>query len=71
MRTFAVARSCALPLSVNRFLACFLAALLLLQTLGLSLLLANYELNKAQITARFCGKKACPALHFNGKSYFA
>ncbi len=56
---------------MNRFLAYFLTALLLLQTLGPELLVVNYELNKAQITARYCVNKARPALHCNGQCHLA
>jgi len=56
---------------VNRFLAYFLTALLLLQTLGPELLVVNYELNKAQITAQYCVNKARPALHCNGQCHLA
>lgn len=56
---------------MNRFLAYFLTALLLLQTLGPELLVVNYELNKAQITARYCVNKAKPMLHCNGQCHLA
>lgn len=54
-----------------RFLAYFLTALLLLQTLGPELLVVNYELNKAQITAQYCVNKAKPRLHCNGQCRLA
>lgn len=54
---------------MNRFLAYFFVALLLLQTLGPELLVVNYELNTAQITARYCVNKARPMLHCNGKCH--
>lgn len=56
---------------MNRFLAYFLTALLLLQTLGPGLLVVNYELNKAQITAQYCVNKAKPMLHCNGQCHLA
>ena len=56
---------------MNRFLAYILTALLLLQTLGPELLLVSYELNKAQITARYCVNKARPQLHCNGQCHLA
>lgn len=56
---------------MNRFLAYFLTALLLLQTLGPELLVVNYELNKAQITAQYCVNKAKPMLHCNGQCHLA
>ena len=46
---------------MSRFLAYFLTALLLLQTLGPEVLVLNYQLNKAAITARYCVNKARPA----------
>ncbi len=56
---------------MNRFLAYLLTALLLLQTLGPELLVVNYELNKAQITAQYCVNKAKPMLHCNGQCHLA
>ncbi len=56
---------------MKNFLAYFLTALLLLQTLGPGLLVVNYELNKAQITARYCVNKARPLLHCNGQCHLA
>lgn len=54
-----------------RLLAYFLTALLLLQTLGPEVLVLNYQLNKATITARYCVNKARPQLHCNGKCHLA
>jgi len=54
-----------------RLLAFFLAALVLLQTLGQEVLVVNYELRKADITARYCVNKARPQLHCNGKCHLA
>jgi hypothetical protein len=56
---------------MNRLLACFLAALMLLQTLGPEVLVVSYQLNKARITARYCVNKARPQLHCNGKCHLA
>ena len=57
--------------AVNQLFAYFLTALLLLQTLGPELLVVNYELNKADITAEFCVNKAKPLLHCNGQCHLA
>lgn len=54
-----------------RFLAYFLTALLLLQTLGPEVLVLNYQLNKAAITAQYCVNKTRPQLHCNGKCHLA
>lgn len=54
--------------------ACFaylLAALVLLQTFSRELVVVDFALNQASITARFCVNKARPALHCDGKCYFA
>lgn len=54
--------------------ACFaylLAALVLLQTFSRELLVVNFALNQATITARFCVNKARPQMHCDGKCYFA
>jgi hypothetical protein len=56
---------------VKRFLAFFLTALMLLQTLGQEVLVLDYQLNKAKITAQFCVNKARPQLHCNGKCHLA
>lgn len=56
---------------MNRFLAFFLVALLLLQTLGQEVLVVDYQLNKARITALYCVNKARPQLHCNGKCHLA
>ena len=54
---------------MTRLLAYVLTALILLQTLGPEVLVANYALHKAQITARYCVNKARPARHCDGKCY--
>lgn len=46
-------------------------ALVLLQTFSRELLVADFVLNRATITARFCVNKARPQLHCDGKCYFA
>ncbi len=51
--------------------AYLLAALVLLQTFSRELLVVDFTLNQAAITARFCVNKARPALHCDGKCYFA
>ena len=54
--------------------SCFaylLAALVLLQTFSRELLVVDFALNRATITARFCVNKARPQLHCDGKCYFA
>jgi len=54
--------------------ACFayvLVALVLLQTFSREVLVVDYALNQATITARFCVNKARPALHCNGKCHLA
>ena len=56
---------------MTRFLAFFLTALMLLQTLGQEVLVVDYQLNKAKITAQFCVNKARPQLHCNGKCHLA
>jgi hypothetical protein len=56
---------------VTRFLAFFLVALLLLQTLGQEVLVVDYQLNKARITKLYCVNKARPQLHCNGKCHLA
>ena len=58
----------------SRVKACFaylLTALVLLQTFSRELLVVDFTLNQATITARFCVNKARPQLHCDGKCYFA
>lgn len=52
-------------------LAYVLAALVLLQTFSREVLVVDYALKQATITARFCVNKARPAMRCNGKCYFA
>lgn len=54
-----------------RLLAFFLAALVLLQTLGQEVLVVDYQLNKARITELYCVNKTRPQLHCNGKCHLA
>lgn len=54
---------------MHRFLAFFLAALMLLQTLGQEVLVVDYHLNKARITELYCVNKSRPQLHCNGKCH--
>ncbi|SEU07576.1 hypothetical protein SAMN04487998_3762 [Hymenobacter actinosclerus] len=58
-------------MAVYRLLAYLLTSLLLLQTLEQELLVVNYELNQARITARYCVNKARPQLKCNGKCHLA
>lgn len=54
-----------------RLFAYLLCSLLLLQNLEQELLVVNYELNQARITARYCVNKARPQLKCNGKCHLA
>jgi hypothetical protein len=56
---------------VKSIFAYLLAALVLLQTFSRELLVVDFTLHQATITARFCVNKARPALHCDGKCYFA
>lgn len=56
---------------VNRFLAFFLIGLVLLQTWRREVLVLDYQLNTARITALYCVNKARPQLHCNGKCHLA
>ena len=47
-----------------------LAVLVLLQTFSREVLVVDYALNRATITARFCVNKARPQLQCNGRCYF-
>lgn len=44
---------------------------MLLQTFSREVLVVDFTLNRAVITARFCVNKARPQLHCDGKCYFA
>ena len=52
-------------------LAYVLAALVLLQTFSREVLVVDYALNRATITARFCVNKARPVMRCGGKCYLA
>ncbi|SFQ76325.1 hypothetical protein [Hymenobacter arizonensis] len=54
---------------MKSLLAYVLVALVLLQTFSRELLVVDYALNQATITARFCVNKARPMMHCNGKCY--
>jgi len=56
---------------VKSVFAYLLTALVLLQTFSRELLVVDFTLNQATITARFCVNKARPRLHCDGKCYFA
>jgi hypothetical protein len=56
---------------VKSCFAYLLSALVLLQTFSRELLVVDFTLNQATITARFCVNKARPQLHCDGKCYFA
>ncbi|WP_151087484.1 hypothetical protein [Hymenobacter baengnokdamensis] len=51
--------------------AYLLVALVLLQTFSREVLVVDFALNRATITARFCVNKARPELHCDGQCYFA
>lgn len=54
-----------------RFLAFFLAILLLLQTFGRELVVLDYQVHKERITELFCVNKNKPELRCNGKCHLA
>ena len=66
LRTFA-----ALGFSVKAFFSYLLILLVLLQTFSREVLVVDFTLNRAIITARFCVNKTRPQLHCDGKCYFA
>ena len=57
--------------SVKAFFSYLLISLVLLQTFSREVLVVDFTLNRAIITARFCVNKARPQLHCDGKCYFA
>jgi len=57
--------------SVKAFFSYLLISLVLLQTFSREVLVVDFALNRATITARFCVNKARPQLHCDGKCYFA
>ena len=56
---------------MKAFFSYFLISLVLLQTFSREVLVVDFTLNRASITARFCVNKARPQLHCNGNCYFA
>ena len=56
---------------MKAFFSYLLLSLLLLQTFSREVLVVDFALHQAAITARFCVNKARPQLHCNGKCYFA
>jgi hypothetical protein len=56
---------------LKAFLSYLLISLVLLQTFSREVLVVDFTLNRATITARFCVNKARPMLHCDGKCYFA
>jgi len=56
---------------VKAFFSYLLISLVLLQTFSREVLVVDFTLNRATITARFCVNKARPLLHCDGKCYFA
>jgi hypothetical protein len=56
---------------VKAFFSYLLISLVLLQTFSREVLVVDFTLNQATITARFCVNKARPLLHCDGKCYFA
>ena len=57
--------------TVKAFFSYLLILLVLLQTFSREVLVVDFALNRATITARFCVNKARPQLHCDGKCYFA
>lgn len=57
--------------ALKAFFAYLLVGLVLLRTFSRELLVVDFALNRATITARFCVNKARPQLHCDGKFYFA
>jgi hypothetical protein len=56
---------------VKTFFSYLLISLVLLQTFSREVLVVDFTLNRATITARFCVNKARPQLHCDGQCYFA
>jgi hypothetical protein len=56
---------------VKAFFSYLLISLVLLQTFSREVLVVDFTLHRATITARFCVNKARPMLHCDGKCYFA
>lgn len=60
-----------MSLLLKQLTAYVLLMLVLLQTFSREVLVVDYTLNRASITARFCVNKARPELHCDGQCYFA
>lgn len=60
-----------MSLVLKTFFSYLLISLVLLQTFSREMLVVDFTLNRATITARFCVNKARPQLHCDGKCYFA
>jgi hypothetical protein len=56
---------------VKAFFSYLLISLVLLQTFSREMLVVDFTLHRATITARFCVNKARPQLRCDGKCYFA
>jgi hypothetical protein len=56
---------------LKAFFSYLLISLVLLQTFSREVLVVDFTLNRATITARYCVNKAQPQLHCNGQCYFA
>jgi hypothetical protein len=56
---------------LKAFFSYLLISLVLLQTFSREVLVVDFTLHRATITARFCVNKARPQLHCDGKCYFA
>ena len=56
---------------MKAFFSYLLILLVLLQTFSREVLVVDFTLHQATITARFCVNKARPQLHCDGKCYFA
>ncbi len=54
---------------LRSFFAILLASLFLLQSAEKFIIVANYQLNKDEITQKFCENKAKPMMHCNGKCH--
>jgi hypothetical protein len=59
------------PRPVKTFFSYLLISLVLLQTFSREVLVVDFTLNRATITARYCVNKARPQLHCDGQCYFA
>jgi hypothetical protein len=55
---------------VKAFFSYLLISPVLLQTFSREVLVVDFTLHRATITARFCVNKARPQLHCDGKCYF-